>query len=80
MNGFFCKAISEVLEKKRNKDIVKGVCCSSDVLAVLCVFTEEELRKLREETNVEVLKQELDKERGKRLDLEQRMTEVLKTR
>ncbi|XP_041935558.1 GRAM domain-containing protein 4 isoform X4 [Alosa alosa] len=43
-------------------------------------FLQEELRKLREETNVDMLKQELDKERGKRLELEQRMTEVLKTR
>ncbi|XP_063072990.1 GRAM domain-containing protein 4 isoform X2 [Engraulis encrasicolus] len=43
-------------------------------------FLQEELRKLREETNVDTLKQELEKERGKRLDLEQKMTEVLKTR
>lgn len=43
-------------------------------------FLQEELRKLREETNVDVLKQELERERGKRQDLEQRMTEVLKTR
>ncbi|KAI1882079.1 hypothetical protein AGOR_G00247000 [Albula goreensis] len=43
-------------------------------------FLQEELRKLREETNVETLKQELDKERGKRLDLEQKMNEVLKSR
>ncbi|KAL2102259.1 hypothetical protein ACEWY4_001427 [Coilia grayii] len=52
----------------------------SDVLLCVCVFPEEELRKLREETNVDTLKQELEKERGKRLDLEQKMTEVLKTR
>lgn len=41
---------------------------------------EEELRKLREETNVDSLKQELEKERSKRIDLEQKMNEVLKTR
>ncbi|XP_064417561.1 GRAM domain-containing protein 4 isoform X3 [Latimeria chalumnae] len=41
---------------------------------------EEELRKLREETNAETLKQELEKERQKRLELEQKVTEVLKTR
>ncbi|XP_031438386.1 GRAM domain-containing protein 4 isoform X2 [Clupea harengus] len=52
-----------------------GIKCHKSNLSL-----KEELRKLREETNVEVLKQELDKERGKRLDLEQRMTEVLKTR
>ncbi|KAG9342674.1 hypothetical protein JZ751_016111 [Albula glossodonta] len=45
-----------------------------------CLNLKEELRKLREETNVETLKQELDKERGKRLDLEQKMNEVLKSR
>ncbi|XP_010785636.1 GRAM domain-containing protein 4-like isoform X2 [Notothenia coriiceps] len=41
---------------------------------------EEELRKLREETNVDSLRQELDRERSKRIDLEQKMNEVLKTR
>ncbi|XP_035281626.1 GRAM domain-containing protein 4 isoform X2 [Anguilla anguilla] len=43
-------------------------------------FLQEELRKLREETNIETLKQELERERSKRLDLEQKMNEVLKTR
>uniref|UniRef100_A0A4W5KNE9 GRAM domain containing 4 n=1 Tax=Hucho hucho TaxID=62062 RepID=A0A4W5KNE9_9TELE len=42
-------------------------------------FLQEELRKLREETNVDTLKQELEKERSKRLDLEQKLNlEVLK--
>uniref|UniRef100_A0A8C7HCQ6 GRAM domain containing 4 n=1 Tax=Oncorhynchus kisutch TaxID=8019 RepID=A0A8C7HCQ6_ONCKI len=43
-------------------------------------FLQEELRKLREETNVEKMKEELERERGKRLDLELRMNEVLKSR
>ncbi|KAK6309237.1 hypothetical protein J4Q44_G00207000 [Coregonus suidteri] len=44
-------------------------------------FLQEELRKLREETNIETLKQELEKERSKRLDLEQKLNlEILKTR
>ncbi|XP_041110824.1 GRAM domain-containing protein 4-like isoform X2 [Polyodon spathula] len=43
-------------------------------------FLQEELRKLREETNVETLKQELDKERIKRIELEQKVNEVLKAR
>ncbi|XP_034381780.1 GRAM domain-containing protein 4 isoform X1 [Cyclopterus lumpus] len=43
-------------------------------------FLQEELRKLREETNVDSLRQELDRERSKRIDLEQKMNEVLKTR
>uniref|UniRef100_A0A673XXA3 GRAM domain containing 4 n=1 Tax=Salmo trutta TaxID=8032 RepID=A0A673XXA3_SALTR len=36
-------------------------------------FLQEELRKLREETNIDTLKQELEKERSKRLDLEQKL-------
>uniref|UniRef100_A0A8C3B0B8 GRAM domain containing 4 n=1 Tax=Cyclopterus lumpus TaxID=8103 RepID=A0A8C3B0B8_CYCLU len=40
-------------------------------------FLQEELRKLREETNVDSLRQELDRERSKRIDLEQKMNEVL---
>ncbi|XP_038228364.1 GRAM domain-containing protein 4 isoform X1 [Dermochelys coriacea] len=43
-------------------------------------FLQEELRKLREETNAETLKQELEKERQRRLELEQKVNEVLKTR
>ncbi|XP_030621834.1 GRAM domain-containing protein 4 [Chanos chanos] len=43
-------------------------------------FLQEELRKLREETNIESLKQELEKEKTRRLDLEQKMNEVLKSR
>ncbi|XP_041705665.1 GRAM domain-containing protein 4 isoform X4 [Coregonus clupeaformis] len=44
-------------------------------------FLQEELRKLREETNIETLKQELEKERSKRQDLEQKLNlEILKTR
>ncbi|XP_068163215.1 GRAM domain-containing protein 4 isoform X3 [Antennarius striatus] len=41
---------------------------------------KEELRKLREETNVDSLRQELERERSKRIDLEQKMSEVLKSR
>ncbi|XP_036616749.1 GRAM domain-containing protein 4 isoform X2 [Trichosurus vulpecula] len=43
-------------------------------------FLQEELRKLREETNAEMLKQELEKERQRRLELEQKFQEILKTR
>ncbi|XP_051547529.1 GRAM domain-containing protein 4 isoform X1 [Myxocyprinus asiaticus] len=43
-------------------------------------FLQEELRKLREETNVETLKQELERERSRRLDLEQKLSEALKTK
>lgn len=43
-------------------------------------LTEEELRKLREETNAEMLRQELDRERQRRMELEQKVQEVLKAR
>uniref|UniRef100_A0A8C7WF20 GRAM domain containing 4 n=1 Tax=Oncorhynchus mykiss TaxID=8022 RepID=A0A8C7WF20_ONCMY len=36
-------------------------------------FLQEELRKLREETNIDTLKQDLEKERSKRLDLEHKL-------
>uniref|UniRef100_A0A3Q1I0N8 GRAM domain-containing protein n=1 Tax=Anabas testudineus TaxID=64144 RepID=A0A3Q1I0N8_ANATE len=39
-------------------------------------FLQEELRKLREETNVDFLRQELEKERSRRIDLEQKMNEL----
>lgn len=48
-------------------------------LAGFCV-SEEELRKLREETNVDSLRQELDRERSKRMELEQKMNEALRSR
>ena len=48
------------------------------VFLPFCV-AEEELRKLREETNIETLKQDLERERARRLDLEQKMSEVLKS-
>ncbi|XP_015687631.1 GRAM domain-containing protein 4 [Protobothrops mucrosquamatus] len=43
-------------------------------------FLQEELRKLREETNAETLKQELEKERLRRIELEQKVNEILKAR
>ncbi|XP_062928645.1 GRAM domain-containing protein 4 isoform X1 [Mobula hypostoma] len=43
-------------------------------------FLQEELRKLREETNAEALKQELEKEKLKRIELEQKISDVLKVR
>uniref|UniRef100_G1SCW8 GRAM domain containing 4 n=1 Tax=Oryctolagus cuniculus TaxID=9986 RepID=G1SCW8_RABIT len=41
-------------------------------------FLQEELRKLREETNSETLRQELERERQRRAELEQKVQEVLK--
>uniref|UniRef100_A0A7N6BW63 GRAM domain-containing protein n=1 Tax=Anabas testudineus TaxID=64144 RepID=A0A7N6BW63_ANATE len=43
-------------------------------------FLQEELRKLREETNVDFLRQELEKERSRRIDLEQKMNETHRQR
>lgn len=54
-----------------------GLSCDHVVLVSL---TEEELRKLREETNSEMLRQELDRERQRRIELEQKVQEVLKAR
>ncbi|KAM9376801.1 GRAM domain-containing protein 4-like [Pholidichthys leucotaenia] len=42
-------------------------------------FLQEELRKLREESNVESLKQELEKERCRRIELEQKVNDTLKS-
>ncbi|KAG7215433.1 hypothetical protein INR49_022503 [Caranx melampygus] len=43
-------------------------------------FLQEELRKLKEESSVEALKQELEKERGRRLELEQKVNDALRAR
>ncbi|XP_048971191.1 GRAM domain-containing protein 4 isoform X2 [Canis lupus dingo] len=50
------------------------------ILVVVATWREEELRKLREETNSEMLRQELDRERQRRIELEQKVQEVLKAR
>lgn len=46
---------------------------------MLCV-SEEELRKFKEESSVDSLKQELEKERCRRFELEQKINEALKSR
>ncbi|KAM9753873.1 GRAM domain-containing protein 4-like [Menidia menidia] len=43
-------------------------------------FLQEELRKLKEESNVDSLKQELEKERCRRLELEQKINDSLRSR
>ncbi|XP_041851882.1 GRAM domain-containing protein 4-like [Melanotaenia boesemani] len=43
-------------------------------------FLQEELRKLREESNMDSLKQELEKERCRRSELEQKINEALRSR
>jgi len=63
-------AVARFSSKKQSVILISSGLC----------FPEEELRKLREETNVDSLRQELDRERSKRIDLEQKMNEVLKTR
>lgn len=42
--------------------------------------SEEELRKLKEESNVDSLKQELEKERCRRIELEQKINDALRSR
>lgn len=43
-------------------------------------FLQEELRKLKEETNVETLKQDLERERIKRIELEQKVNEAIRNK
>ncbi|KAK2842731.1 hypothetical protein Q5P01_012931 [Channa striata] len=43
-------------------------------------FLQEELRKLKEESHVDLLKQELEKERCRRIELEQKINDTLKSR
>lgn len=43
-------------------------------------FLQEELSKLKEETNIEALKQDLERERNKRIELEQRVHDALKNK
>ncbi|XP_028304611.1 GRAM domain-containing protein 4-like isoform X1 [Gouania willdenowi] len=43
-------------------------------------FLQEELRKLKEESNVDFLRQELERERSKRTELEQKYNEALRSR
>lgn len=42
--------------------------------------SEEELRKLKEENNVESLRQELEKERSRCSELEQKINDILRSR
>uniref|UniRef100_A0A3Q3NKU4 GRAM domain containing 4 n=1 Tax=Mastacembelus armatus TaxID=205130 RepID=A0A3Q3NKU4_9TELE len=42
-------------------------------------FLQEELRKLKEESNVDSLRQELEKERCRRVELEQKINDVLRS-
>ncbi|GLD73113.1 GRAM domain-containing protein 4-like protein [Lates japonicus] len=43
-------------------------------------FLQEELSKLKEESNVDSLRQELEKERCRRIELEQKINDVLRSR
>lgn len=43
-------------------------------------FLQEELCKLKEETNIESLRQDLERERNRRIELEQKVNEALKNR
>ncbi|XP_031717717.1 GRAM domain-containing protein 4-like [Anarrhichthys ocellatus] len=43
-------------------------------------FLQEELRKLKDESNVESLKQELERERSRCMELEQKISDVIKPR
>lgn len=72
--------MSIIIPLERCQKVPHLFLASASLYCVLLSSSEEELRKLREEMNVETLKQELEKEKLKRLDLEQKMNEILKTR
>ncbi|XP_054590131.1 GRAM domain-containing protein 4 isoform X3 [Nothobranchius furzeri] len=73
--GSFPTALQD--DPKTDLNHVKGLL---EVALLEKHFFEEELRKFREESNVDLLKQELEKERCRRVELEQKMTDVLRAR
>ncbi|XP_041637243.1 GRAM domain-containing protein 4 [Cheilinus undulatus] len=64
--------------QKKSWKIYSGI--HSQLTGTSKKISEEELKRLREETNVDSLRHELERERSKRIDLEQKINEVLKTR
>ncbi|XP_037538428.1 GRAM domain-containing protein 4 [Nematolebias whitei] len=63
-------------EPKTDLNEVKGLL---EVALLEKHFLQEELKKFREESHVESWKQELEKERCRRMELEQKMNEVVKS-
>uniref|UniRef100_A0A1A7YGW0 GRAM domain-containing protein n=2 Tax=Iconisemion striatum TaxID=60296 RepID=A0A1A7YGW0_9TELE len=72
--GSFPAALQD--DPKTDLNQVKGLL---EVALLEKHFFEEELRKFREESNVDLLKQELEKERCRRMELEQKMKDVVRS-
>lgn len=72
--GSFSAALQE--DTKTDLNEVKG---HLEIALLEKHFLQEELRKLKEESNVESLRQELEKERSRCLELEQKVNDVLRS-
>ncbi|XP_037836607.1 GRAM domain-containing protein 4 isoform X2 [Kryptolebias marmoratus] len=72
--GSFSAALQD--DTKTDLNEVKGLL---EVALLEKHFLQEELKKIREESNVDSLKQELEKERCRRMELEQKINEVVKS-
>ncbi|XP_072291510.1 GRAM domain-containing protein 4-like isoform X2 [Eucyclogobius newberryi] len=68
---------SAALDDRTDLTEVKGLL---EIALLEKHFLLEELRKLKDETNVDILKQDLERERLKRIELEQKVNEALKSK
>uniref|UniRef100_A0A8C4ETG3 GRAM domain containing 4 n=1 Tax=Dicentrarchus labrax TaxID=13489 RepID=A0A8C4ETG3_DICLA len=73
--GSFSAALQE--DQRTDLNEVKG---HLEIALLEKHFLQEELRKLKEESNVESLKQELERERSRCNELEQKINDVLRSR
>ncbi|XP_043979956.1 GRAM domain-containing protein 4-like [Gambusia affinis] len=71
--GSFLAGVQE--EPKTDLNEVKGLL---EIALLEKHFLKEELRKLKDESHIESLKQELEKERCKRIELEQKVNDAIK--
>ncbi|KAM4734764.1 GRAM domain-containing protein 4-like isoform 2-T2 [Anableps anableps] len=72
--GSFSASLQD--EPKTDLNEVKGLL---EIALLEKHFLQEELRKLRDESHIESLKQELEKERCKRIELEQKVNDAIKS-
>ncbi|XP_039664491.1 GRAM domain-containing protein 4-like isoform X1 [Perca fluviatilis] len=73
--GSFCAALQD--DSRTDLNEVKG---HLEIALLEKHFLQEELRKLKEESNVDSLRQELERERSRCIELEQKINDVLKPR
>ncbi|XP_007568540.1 PREDICTED: GRAM domain-containing protein 4-like isoform X2 [Poecilia mexicana] len=71
--GSFLAGVQE--EPKTDLNEVKGLL---EIALLEKHFLQEELRKLKDESHIDSLKQELEKERCKRIELEQKVNDAIK--